>query len=123
MGVCFLYIFVSLIVHPISTPKPCKAARLSYRAAKEGTHETDGWASSAYANSKLAINLITSIQQREFDRDQTRPDIVVNAVSIVVAEAAAAAAVIVVVEVVVSAATVVAAAAATAAVVVSTAAD
>ena len=50
-----------------------------FRAAKEGKHETLGFANSAYGMSKLGVTAITPLQQKTFDTDD-RKDIVVNAV-------------------------------------------
>ena len=52
-----------------------------YSSAKAGTHKEDGWAESAYGNSKVGVTLMSFVQQREFDKDP-REDIIVNAVSL-----------------------------------------
>jgi carbonyl reductase 1 len=51
-----------------------------YRAAKAGTHFEQGWPNSAYATSKVGVSALTVIQQRAFDADVSRPDIVINSV-------------------------------------------
>ncbi|VVC41123.1 Short-chain dehydrogenase/reductase, conserved site,NAD(P)-binding domain,Short-chain [Cinara cedri] len=43
-------------------------------------HEQSGWPSSAYVVSKVAVSALTIIQQKEFDVDPRRKDIVVNSV-------------------------------------------
>ncbi|XP_054264351.1 carbonyl reductase [NADPH] 3-like [Macrosteles quadrilineatus] len=48
-------------------------------SAKAGTYHETGWGRSSYRVSKNAVNALTFVQQREFDRDH-RPDIVVNSV-------------------------------------------
>lgn len=49
-------------------------------AATAGSHEQQGWPSSAYAVSKVAVSALTIIQQKAFDVDPRRKDIVVNSV-------------------------------------------
>ncbi|XP_055353649.1 carbonyl reductase [NADPH] 1-like [Paramacrobiotus metropolitanus] len=49
-------------------------------AAKRDTHKDVGFPTTAYGMSKIGVTALSSIQQREFDKDKTRPDIVVNAV-------------------------------------------
>ena len=51
------------------------------RNAKENTHKQQGWANSAYGMSKMAVIILSKIQQYDVDQDQTRPDIVINSVS------------------------------------------
>jgi hypothetical protein len=54
----------------------------SYSDVKADRHEEVGWAPSAYGMSKVGVTLMTPIQQQQFDSDETRKDIVVNAVSL-----------------------------------------
>jgi carbonyl reductase 1 len=51
------------------------------RQAKAGTHEQHGWPTSAYGVSKAGLILATRIQQANIDKDSSRQDIVINAVS------------------------------------------
>ncbi|KAH3778672.1 carbonyl reductase [NADPH] 1-like isoform X2 [Dreissena polymorpha] len=46
-------------------------------SAKTGTHKANGWHDSAYGMSKIGVNLMAFVQQRELNAD-CRPDIVVN---------------------------------------------
>ncbi|XP_046664314.1 carbonyl reductase [NADPH] 3-like isoform X1 [Homalodisca vitripennis] len=48
-------------------------------SAKAGTYNETGWGRSSYRVSKNAVNALTFLQQKAFDRD-SRSDIVVNAV-------------------------------------------
>lgn len=48
------------------------------RSSKAGTIKEDGWAESAYGNSKIGVTLMSFVQQKEFDKDP-REDIIVNA--------------------------------------------
>jgi carbonyl reductase 1 len=48
-------------------------------AAKKGVHKDQGWTEMAYGTSKVGVSLISIIQQRDFDQDKTRSDIVINA--------------------------------------------
>ncbi|XP_064481688.1 carbonyl reductase [NADPH] 1-like [Ornithodoros turicata] len=47
---------------------------------KAGSHMQNGWGDQPYIVSKVGLTALTSIQQRAFSEDVTRPDIVVNAV-------------------------------------------
>ena len=47
-------------------------------AAKDGTHADAGWPNSAYGVSKILLSALSRIQQREFDTDSGRKDLVVN---------------------------------------------
>lgn len=49
-------------------------------AAAAGNHEQLGWPLSAYAVSKIAVTALTIIQQKAFDMDPRRKNIVVNSV-------------------------------------------
>lgn len=51
-----------------------------YRAAEKNVHQQQGWGNSAYAVSKIGVSALTIIQQREFFKDKTRDDIIVNSV-------------------------------------------
>lgn len=42
----------------------------------------NGWPKSAYATTKLGLRLIAPLQQQELDKDSTREDIIINAVSL-----------------------------------------
>jgi len=46
--------------------------------AKTGQHETAGWPSKAYGMSKLGVSAVSRFQQRSFDQDTTKSDVVVN---------------------------------------------
>ncbi|KAK2177136.1 hypothetical protein NP493_616g00025 [Ridgeia piscesae] len=45
---------------------------------KNGVHQANGWANSAYGVSKIGVTVMTPIQQAELDADETRSDLVVN---------------------------------------------
>jgi len=47
-------------------------------AAESDTCEGKGWPKSAYAISKVAVSMLTELQQKEFDADTTRQDVIVN---------------------------------------------
>ncbi|VVC41122.1 NAD(P)-binding domain,Short-chain dehydrogenase/reductase SDR [Cinara cedri] len=53
---------------------------LFVESASHGIHRSLGWPSSAYALSKVAVNVLTIIQQKKFDVDPYRKDIIVNSV-------------------------------------------
>jgi carbonyl reductase 1 len=48
-------------------------------AAKKGDHSAKGWPDTAYGISKVGVSLMSIIQQQEIAKDQSRPDIVINA--------------------------------------------
>ncbi|CAG9823094.1 unnamed protein product [Phaedon cochleariae] len=50
------------------------------RAAKEGKMQQDGWGSSTYVVSKVALTALTFIQQRQFDEEKPDRHVAVNAV-------------------------------------------
>jgi carbonyl reductase 1 len=47
---------------------------------RNGVHIANGWPTTAYGMSKIALNALTFIQQKQFNEDKTRQDIIVNAV-------------------------------------------
>ena len=47
-----------------------------------GEFESKGWPNSAYGVSKIGVTTMSSIQQREFDKETARTDILVNSVSV-----------------------------------------
>jgi len=47
--------------------------------AKNGVHNEQGWAETSYGMSKVGVTLMTIIQQRDVDADETRTDVVINA--------------------------------------------
>ena len=47
---------------------------------EQGIHEKVGWSNSAYSTSKVLLTSWTLLQQKKFDADTSRPDIVINAV-------------------------------------------
>jgi carbonyl reductase 1 len=51
----------------------------TFRAAKSGNHQVEGWPNSTYQVSKVGVSALTFIQQRAFDADP-REDLIVNAV-------------------------------------------
>lgn len=46
----------------------------------KGVHIENGWPSTTYQMSKVALTALTFIQQRQFNEDKSRIDIIVNAV-------------------------------------------
>ncbi len=50
---------------------------------KAGTHEANGWPSTAYGVSKVGVTLMAKLHQEAIDKDTTRKDILVNAVSFI----------------------------------------
>jgi len=48
------------------------------QCAKQGTHVDNGWPTSAYMVSKVAVSAMTRIQQREFDEKHAGKDLVIN---------------------------------------------
>jgi carbonyl reductase 1 len=50
------------------------------RAAQEGNHFELGYPNSCYVVSKVGVSALTQIQQRTFDNDTSRIDMVVNSV-------------------------------------------
>lgn len=57
-----------------------KIAQDYLKDVEQGIHEQNGWSGSAYSTSKVLITSWTLLQQRKFDADTSRPDIVINAV-------------------------------------------
>ena len=55
---------------------------LFYRDAKAGLHLQNGWPNICYGVSKIGVTLICPLQQKLFDLEKERKDIVVNAVSL-----------------------------------------
>ena len=51
-----------------------------YSDTKAGTHKEEGWANSCYGTTKIGVTLMTPIQQKVMDEDNSRPDIVINCV-------------------------------------------
>ncbi len=51
------------------------------RLVKDGKHEEKGWTSFVYPASKIGVTDLTIFQQKDFDEDSSREDIVVNSVS------------------------------------------
>ncbi|ELU03148.1 hypothetical protein CAPTEDRAFT_3426 [Capitella teleta] len=49
------------------------------QAAKNNTHDKEGWPSSAYGVSKIGISALSSILQKTFDADNGHSDVVINA--------------------------------------------
>jgi carbonyl reductase 1 len=47
---------------------------------RSGQHVEKGWPNTAYGMSKVALTALSFIQQRQFNSDTTREDIIVNAV-------------------------------------------
>ncbi len=47
---------------------------------RSGQHIEKGWPKTAYGMSKVALTALSFIQQRQFNSDTTREDIIVNAV-------------------------------------------
>jgi carbonyl reductase 1 len=47
---------------------------------RSGQHIEKGWPTTAYGMSKVALTALSFIQQRQFNSDKTREDIIVNAV-------------------------------------------
>lgn len=47
---------------------------------EKGVHLDKGWSGNAYSTSKVLMTAWTLIQQKKFDADTSRPDIVINAV-------------------------------------------
>lgn len=56
-------------------------ALFTLRAAKDGTATSKGYPESAYGMSKVGVTAATIVQQAEIDKDTSRTDIVINAVS------------------------------------------
>jgi len=54
---------------------------LVYSDVKAGRHEECGWPSMAYGVSKIGVTLMARLHQEAFYQDNTKSDIVVNAVS------------------------------------------
>lgn len=48
------------------------------RSAKNGKNTEDGWGNSAYVVSKVGVSALTIIQQREINKDTSRPGISIN---------------------------------------------
>lgn len=54
-----------------------------FSSAKDGTVQEKGWPEYSYGVTKIGVTLMTYVHQKELNKDQSRPDIVVNAVSYV----------------------------------------
>lgn len=50
------------------------------KAAEENSHTQFGWPNNAYVVSKVGVSALTIIQQREFNSDNRRSDLIVNSV-------------------------------------------
>ncbi|KAL4230731.1 NADH-cytochrome b5 reductase [Mactra antiquata] len=55
-------------------------------AAKSGTARDKGWPEYSYGVTKIGVILMTFAQQKELNKDESRPDIVVNAGSIIMVQ-------------------------------------
>ncbi|KAF4531285.1 hypothetical protein B566_EDAN019396 [Ephemera danica] len=66
--------------HSLTEQELCQTMNQFVQAAQAGTHFEQGWCNSTYMASKVGISALTFIQQRAFDADVSRPDIVVNSV-------------------------------------------
>jgi carbonyl reductase 1 len=52
---------------------------LFFSSVRSGTWKKDGYPKLSYSVSKVGINAVTAIQQREIEKDTSRPGIIVNA--------------------------------------------
>ena len=56
--------------------------RFVFSDVRNGNHQQLGWPQTAYGVSKVGMSLMTPIHQRELAADSSKPDIVINAVSL-----------------------------------------
>ena len=51
---------------------------MTFRAAADESHKQLGWPNTTYGVSKVGVSALTRIQQRQFDQDSSREDIIIN---------------------------------------------